>query len=117
MHNTIAINGTEYEVKEIGFNSICDLAEKGIDILNVKSLQKNVIVSARSILAWIADIDVEEAGNIIQEHIVNGGSVEDIAGIIQAFTKAVEESGFLNALTKGAEKKAKTPQDHKKKDL
>ena len=104
----VTINDTVYTVPELDFNAVCALSEYGVDIMNSKAMRKNVVNSARAIVAWIMDVEPEEAGNEIQAHVVNGGTLE---AIFEAFGKAVEESGFFSAM---ANKKA-TPQDHKRK--
>ncbi len=116
MANTVQINGNTFTVPEMDFNGICELAELGIDIMNITSLRKNTIVATRSIVAWIAQVDIETAGDMIQQHIINGGSLEEI---INVFAQALETSNFLNALKGRAEESNGTrriaPQDHKMK--
>ena len=105
---TLVINEREYDVPELDFNAVCDLADRGIDILNTNTMQKNALGTARGFCAWVMGVDTATAGREIQQHILNGG---DIATIIDAFTKAVEESGFFNAISN----RMPAPQDHKRK--
>lgn len=115
MANTVQINGNTFTVPEMNFNAICELAELGIDIMNINSLRKNTIVATRSIVAWLAGVDIETAGDMIQEHIIGGGSLEEI---ISVFAEALENSNFLNALKERAGESGgtrKVPQDHRRK--
>ena len=112
MARTITINGQSYPVPEVDFNAVCELQERGVDVMNPKSIRKRHIPVARAIVAWIMDTDVEEAGIEIQEHILNGG---DLAPIFEGFWKEVEESNFFKSLQK-KEKGAKVELlDHQKK--
>jgi len=106
---TLVINEREYDVPELDFNAVCDLADRGIDILNTNTMQKNALGIARGFTAWVMGVDNATAGREIQKHMLAGG---DISVIIDAFTQAVEESGFFNAIQSRA---PKTPQDHKRK--
>lgn len=111
----ISINGREYPVPELTFNGVCDLSEAGIDISQLKAIQKKPFVLARGIVAWIVGIDSETAGNMITNHVKNGGDMTQLFdGLFAAFTEAIENSGFLQSLQE-PEPQPKEPQDHKKK--
>lgn len=112
MKRTVVINNTEYDVPEINYNALCDLAEYGVDILNPKQMRKSTISSARAIVAWITDSDVETAGELIQAHMIAGNGITEI---FDAFTQAVEDSDFFKALRKQEGKLPVQPQDHKRK--
>ena len=103
----VTINDNVYTVPELSFNAVCDLAEYGVDIMNPKAMRKNAVNAARGIAAWIMDMDIEEAGIEIQNHVIGGGTLDVI---FEAFSTAVNESGFFEAM-----KERKVPQDHKKK--
>lgn len=105
----VTINDNVYTVPELSFNAVCDLAEYGVDIMNPKAMKKNAVNAARGIAAWIMDCEVEEAGVEIQNHVIGGGNLDVI---FEAFSTAVNESGFFEAMNK---RKGVTPQDHKKK--
>jgi len=105
----VTINDVVYTVPELNFNAVCTLAEAGVDIMNTKAMRKNVVNSARGIVAWIMDVEPEEAGNEIEQHVINGGTIDTI---FEAFGKAVDESGFFSAMR---ESKKVVPQDHKRK--
>ena len=111
MAKKLVINGTEYEYPEMDFNAICDLQENGVDVFNPKTMSKKPILTARAIVAWALGVDVEEAGEEIQKHIINGGNLD---GLFTGFFEVVEESGFFKSL-KGRNEKTVEPQDHKRK--
>lgn len=109
MSNTIILANETYDIPELDFNAVCELSEKGVDILDPKSFTKNPIIAARNITSWMTKTDTIEAGNIIQNHVIDGG---DIADIFTAFNEAIEASGFIHSLQARGVKK---PQDRKKK--
>lgn len=112
--NTVTINGRDYDVPELNNNAIIDLADNGLDIFSKNFKKKSTLSVARGIIAWIEDIDIEEAGDELQNHIVNGGN---LISIVEAFNVALSNSGFIKALTERAkaEEAGVVPQDHKKK--
>lgn len=93
MANTVKIDGRTYIVREFDFNAACELSEKGFDIFS--NDDSSALVRIRAIVAWVMNIDAETAGNVIQKHIIDGGSLEDISN---AFNAALEDSGFLKGL-------------------
>lgn len=89
------LNGKEYPDIELTFNDLCNLQERGIDITDPN--QKNMFGTIRGVIAIRFGGNVEVAGREIEQHIVAGGSFQDVIEIV---TKAVEKSGFFQALTK-----------------
>jgi hypothetical protein len=89
------LNGKEYKDIEITYNVVADLEERGIDLQN---LGKNKTLSTiRAIIAVAFNGNIEAAGHEINQHLLNGGKFEDLVQIVQ---KAVETSGFFQALSK-----------------
>lgn len=87
--NRISLNDKEYNL-EIDFNGICKLAEYGIDIYD----RTSPFVLIRGIVA-LAVGDLEQAGDEIQRHIVNGG---DFGKLAEETTACLEDSGFFQAM-------------------
>ena len=90
---TFTINGIAYIPIEFDFNTICEFDEMGISI---SEIAKKPTASARAYLALYHNNDKTWAGNEIQTHIVNGGSLE---GILEAFTDSLSNSGFFHKIT------------------
>lgn len=105
----VIINGQEYKVPELTFNEVCRLEERGIYLLNMDPKDRKIASMLRGFVAWITDTSPEEASEILQEHIMNGGRIDDIA---TAVSEAFEESGFFG---QGGRKASVTPMDHQKK--
>lgn len=106
----VVINGKSYKVPEMDFNAVCELEERGVNILN---LGENVKVASmvRGVAAWIMRTDLKTASNEIQGHIQNGGNIMDI---LDALNEAADESGFFKQSQEQASQK-KIPMDHQRK--
>lgn len=110
----LRINGKEYKEAEIDFNAICELEDMGVNIFNLKKVSEIKLTRAYVALCMGGADRLEVAGAEINKHIINGG---EILPIIEAFGKAVKESGFFQALTKGtteentASENEKTPKE------
>lgn len=96
---TFKLNGKEYKAKELDYNAVCDLQDLGVDI---SKLGSNIGLSEiRAIIAVVTfNGDTRKSGNLIGEHLVSGGTFEEVVDIV---AKLVEESGFFQALSKLAE--------------
>ena len=100
----ITINGKTYQEAELTFNAICELETAGINIMDIRKGGLSILRAYLALcMGSIGAIDV--AGEEIQNHIINGGKIDDLA---KAFGKAVEESDFFQALSKSEEKEAPT---------
>ena len=102
----ITINGRNYAVPEMNFDAVCELEEKGINILNMGENMK-IATMVRGLVAWIMKTDLKTASNEIQKHIQNGGNIMDI---MDSFSAAVEDSGFF-----GRTQGKAVPMDHRRK--
>lgn len=98
--NKFIINGVSYPAKPFSFNLICDLEEKGI---SMEEMRKKPTSTARAYFALCANFDDERAGSEIEKHLIAGN---DLTDLINAMSKAMNESDFFLALSKNAEKKA-----------
>lgn len=109
----LRINGKDYQELEIDFNAVCELEDMGIKIFNLKGVSAAKIARAYAALCMGGAEMLDVAGTEINQHIINGGKLEIIT---EAFGKAVNESGFFQALKATAEegntasKKQETPQ-------
>ena len=106
----VVINGKSYKVPEMDFNAVCELEERGVNILN---LGENVKVASmvRGVAAWIMGTDLKTASAEIQGHIQNGGNIMDI---LDALNESADESGFFKQGQKQADQR-KVPMDHQRK--
>ena len=110
MKTYITINKKRYEAREFDFNLICDLQDLGVNILDIKDMRRTSLLTIRSYVALCMDADPEYAGEEINQHIINGGNMDEIT---EVFQKMMSESSFFQALGQGEEEE--TPEKSAKK--
>lgn len=110
------VNGKSYNSLPLSFGTIRDLDKMNVSLGDI--LMKPLVSSSAyfalcsGLLPMAADVEIEQ-------HIMNGGSINDITDVM---VKEANESGFFQALVKKAEQtisdslpKAKTKQKSTKK--
>lgn len=97
MQKEIVINGKVYPTKEITFNTVCQFEDMGIPMSEIEAKS---IMFVRAYAAMCMDKKADQAGDEIEKHVMNGGSMDELADVLR---QAVEESGFFQALSKRAE--------------
>ena len=107
MAKFVTINGEEYQIPKMDFDAVCDLEERGVNLLGMSSKDMKLATTVRGIVAWIMDTDVKTASKEIEGHLRNGG---DLAEIFTAVSSAMEDGGFLSR-----KREPKVPQDHQRK--
>lgn len=107
--NFVVINGEEYQVPKMDFDAICDLEERGVNLLGMSSNNPKLATTVRGLVAWIMGVDAKTASAEIEEHLKNGGNLVDI---FTAISDAMENAGFLSQQKK--KKPKKYPQDHQR---
>lgn len=86
------INGKEYEGAKYNFNTSCLFEELGV---NIADIGKKPMGLMRAYLAISSGMDVEEAGNEIEQHLINGGNLVDIQNVLG---EEMNNSGFFKSL-------------------
>lgn len=97
MSKTFTVNGVTYTAVDFTFNTICELEDMGVSLQDFASKPMSMV---RSYLAISAKKDLDFAGEQIEQHIVAGGTFEDVIKII---AEKMDESGFFQALNKTTE--------------
>ena len=106
------INGKEYAVPELDMNAMCDLEDKGVNLIGADEKNPRTITMIRGFIAWIENVSEDEAGEELQAHLLSGG---DLGTLFTEIMTAVNESGFFKSLKeKKKAEKIQIPQDHKK---
>ena len=103
--NVITVNGKEYKTAGINFNTVCELENRGITLADM-SKKPNAFI--RVYFAISANCLNEQAGEELEQHVINGGDFENIYTVI---ANEVQDSGFFRALTKKAEAITPTVQE------
>lgn len=99
---TFKVNGVTYKSVEVDFNAVCFFEDNGLDFSDVRKKGNSFM---RAYFALCAGISIEDAGKLIQEHIINGG---DVKPILDSFIKEIDKSDFFQALIKSKKKDATT---------
>lgn len=92
----IKLNNQKIKAAEVDFNFVALLSECNI---KVNEIAKKQIPAVRAYVAYCMGVDVEMAGDMINQHIINGG---DLLSITNVFQKKCEESDFFRALNESA---------------
>lgn len=109
----ITVNNKNYLAKDIDANFICSLEGCDLTLADLGKLQNKMFSFLRAYVAFCGNMDAIEAGNAINEHIINGGTLDSMA---EVFAKKVSESGFFQALTaRATENNQKATEETKKK--
>lgn len=92
------INGNEYKIPELNFNTMCMLEDMGVPLT---SMDKKLLSTVRGFVSLAMNGDSEKAGREIEAHLANGGNFDEIMKDIE---RAVKESGFFRTLSKSQAK-------------
>lgn len=98
------INNRVYQAKEIDFNFICMLEVEGIPLTRIGKSFMNVY---KVYVAYCMDADTEIAGNEINQHMINGGNLNELTEIL---SRKMDESDFFQALKANPETESTTDQ-------
>ncbi len=100
------INGKNYGIPELGFDTVCRLEGYGISLFDVQNNPgKKMMSIIRAFTCITLNIEPEQASFIIEQHLLGGGSFD---GWLQEINEAVEKSGFFQAMLRKNEKKSPT---------
>ena len=94
MVNRFTVNNVTYTAKPFDFGMICDLETMGVSIADADKKGMSLV---RGYFAVCADLDKDDAAKEIQEHLINGGALDDIS---DAMAKEMNDSDFFRAIAK-----------------
>lgn len=109
MKETIVVNGKTYPAKEITFNFVCELEMNGIEFTEVGT---RMLPAVRCYIAYCMGTNIEKAGDVINQHFINGG---DFTEILEVFGEKLQTSDFFQAINETTKKKV-TKSNPKKKE-
>ncbi len=89
---TFTLCGTTYNSVPFDFNMICALEAAGLSLNEVKG---KPMLMMRTYVAKCADVSYDEAGLLINKHVVNGGKFDKI---LECLSDEMAESDFFRAL-------------------
>lgn len=90
------VNGKTYFAKDLNFEYLVELDKHDIKVANITGA-----AAINCFFAYCSGMDEKQASDEISQHIINGGSLDDIVG---AYAKALEDSGFFRALMEQTKK-------------
>lgn len=91
---TVKINQKNYAVPELTFRHSKFMEQMGLPVEGM--LSKSYIFTAVSAFtAIVAECDSDRADYLIEQHVLGGGTLEDI---YKAYVTALSESGFFRKL-------------------
>ncbi len=91
------INGVEYKEKKFDFGALAKLEECGVSMLDFQKMNKPITLII-GLVAWITDTNKEQATEIVNQHVENGGKISDLVSILEAlktsdfFKKAMKQN-------------------------
>lgn len=95
------LNGKEIKIKEFTFNTMIDLEDHGVSL---NTLAEAPLKFVRAVIALNLGITSEAAGMEINNHMMNGGGLEEL---VESISDSIVKSGFMKALQNQAEVQAK----------
>ena len=108
--NRFTVNGVTYTAKPFDFDLVCDLEDMGVTFERIDKMPMSLI---RAYFAICANTDKMQAAALIQNHMMNGGKLDDVT---DAMSKEMESSDFFRALNPETEKTT-TESKRKTKEL
>lgn len=99
----VKINNKNYVVPELGFKHMTKLEDMGFVMDEVLRKNKSFSLVA-GFVAIVVDCDREHAEYLCEQHVLGGGSFENIQS---AFIEAMEKSAFFKKLLGLGEKQVK----------
>ena len=103
---TFTINGKRYNAKPFDFNTVCDLEDNGVALIE---MQKKPMSMARAYFALCFNGSKEDAGKEIEAHVKAGGNFNDLYSVMG---DEMNDSDFFQALKKAEDEEA--PKTEKK---
>jgi hypothetical protein len=104
--NTFVVNKVSYVAKPFDFDMICELEDMGVTFERIDKMPMSLI---RAYFAVCAGVPKEQAALLIQNHLINGGKLEDLT---EPMAKEMNDSDFFRALS---EKEEQTSTENKRK--
>ena len=109
--NKFTVNKVTYIAKPFDFDMICELEDMGVTFERIDKMPMSLI---RAYFAICAEVSKEQAALLIQNHMMQGGKLEDIT---EPMAKEMNDSDFFRALSEKQEQETSTsPSKAKKKE-
>lgn len=111
MTNKFTVNKVVYIAKPFDFDMVCELEDMGVTFERIDKMPMSLI---RAYFALCAGVSKEQAALLIQQHMINGGKLDDIT---EPMAKEMNNSDFFRALSEKQDEETSTaPSKAKKKE-
>ena len=102
------VNKVVYTARPFDFDMVCELEDMGVTFERIDKMPMSLI---RAYFAVCAGVSKEQAAELIQNHLINGGKLEDIT---EPMSNEMNNSDFFRALSE--KKETDSPSKGKKKE-
>ena len=102
--NRFTVNKVTYTAKPFDFDMVCELEDLGVTFEKIDKMPMSLI---RGYFAICAGVPKEQAADLIQKHLINGGKLDDIT---DPMAKEMNDSDFFRSLS---QKEEQTPSESK----
>lgn len=107
--NVFTVNKVSYIAKPFDFDMVCELEDMGVTFERIDKMPMSLI---RAYFAICAGVSKEQAALLIQNHMIQGGKIDDIT---EPMAKEMNDSDFFRALSEKQEQDV-TPSKRKKSE-
>lgn len=91
---TVKINNKTYQVPELNFAHSQIMEQCGLPVEGMVS-RRYMLTAVKAFVVIVTKAEPEYAAELIQQHILGGGGLDDI---YTAYAQAIKESGFFKKL-------------------
>ena len=106
--NRFTVNKVTYTAKPFDFDLVCDLEDMGVTFERIDKMPMSLI---RAYFAICADVSKEQAAELIQKHLIDGGKIDDIT---EPMAKEMNDSDFFRSLSQKEDEVTTTGKGKKK---
>ena len=97
MAKIVHVNGKAYKAAEMTFNNVCKMEEMDAPVTLGQKVSFSLL---RGYLALCMNTSKENAGEELEKHIVNGGTMDELS---EAMADAIETSDFFRKMSETEE--------------
>ena len=107
--NRFTVNNVSYVAKPFDFEMVCELEDLGVSFDRIDKIPLSLI---RAYFAICANVSKEQAALLIQNHMMNGGKLDDIT---EPMAKEMSDSDFFRAMSEKKEQDSTQSQSQKRR--
>lgn len=101
---TVIIDNRMYKMPDWNFGDIRKLEANGFSIMHFKDPMNHYFAGVSAFVAVVAGVDTDMADELLEAHVENGGSMQDL---FADFIASVQASAFFGKMMENAAKAEK----------